>query len=1484
MQDFPVVGIGASAGGVEAITSFVDALPESPGMAFVFIQHLPPDHQSLMVEILSRHTRLPVRQIEDGLVLERDRLYVTRPGSTVAVQGGRFVLGEDVRSRGHRRPIDDFYRSLANEQKERAFVVILSGMGTNGTAGAQAVKAAGGICIAQSPSEAQFPSMPESLIRSGYADQVLPSAEIPGVLLRYVEIGLAGDGGGTPETERLREVLALLRTRTGHDFTGYRMPTLLRRIQRRMALAGVTQLGAYAAVLREHQDELTSLANDLMINVTGFFRDGAAWDRLAELVLRPALAEREPGSTFRAWVTACASGEEAYSLAMLLTEEMERVDKPLTVRIFATDTADRSLALARAGIYPGGIEGDISQDRLDRFFDRTEHTYRVKKAIREMVVFAPQNVLRDPPFSRLDLCTCRNLLIYLEPQTQRHVLEMMHFALHEGGHLMLGSAEGFSAADFGFEALDRRSRIFRRVGGRSATVRDLQPFRTRTAEELRAGLTTTSDPASLSALAQRALLQRFVPPSVVVDRRDHIVFFHGDTQPYFRIPGGEPTRNVFELLRKSLAPVARQALRKAASDRAPASTTAVLDEDDGAPRTLRLTAEPVGDELQPGHFLLSFVGVPADEGKSALVATDPGQGGQDLEAEVRLLRRELESSVEAFEASNEELRASTEEVTSINEELQSANEELETSKEELQAVNEELITLNTQLQLKLGELEAANNDLSNLLGSTEIAVVFLDQQLHVRRFTPAIVDLIDLIPGDVGRPLTDLAHKFDGSSLAEEARQVLRRLVPIESETRSHSNRWYARRILPYRTADDHIGGVVVTFVDITARKQAESERRASETRLREVLQQLPAAVLLVEAGSGRLLFANRRAADCFADVLALRDSHLRWDAAPERMQGYHPNGEPYLPQAWPIARSLATGEVVADEEMSFEQRGGERRTFSVSSAPLRSDSGEISAVVAVFWETTDRAAAEQALRSADRRYRLVVQSARDFAIFTMDPEGRIDTWNTGAEAVLGWKEADIVGRPGAVTFTPEDRIAGAPEQEMHGAASTGEAIDERWHVRSDGQRFWASGVLAAARDESGKLWGYVKILRDETRRREAEERLHTATQEAERSRDQAEQANRAKDDFIATLSHELRTPLNTIRMWVKLLGSGRLGPKETADGIRMLDRAAGSQQRLIDDLLDVTRITSGKLRLEVRESALHGVLQAAVEAIHPAAEARDLKVEIRLDPHAGPVMVDPDRLQQVVWNLLSNAVKFTPAGGFVRVTQRQHRDRITITVSDSGVGIPREFLPHVFEPFRQAQAGTARQHTGLGLGLSIVRKLVELHGGTVRAASRGPGKGATFRVDLPILRSTSHPDRVSSVPGSPVRTNGRAGEPLAGKEILLVEDEEATREATQAFLESAGAHVVPASSAAAALDLFTLRRPTVVLSDVGLPGEDGYGLMRKLRQLEGPGERRVPAVALTAFSRGEDRARALEAGFDEHLPKAADPAALLDVLARLAG
>jgi len=670
---------------------------------------------------------------------------------------------------------------------------------------------------------------------------------------------------------------------------------------------------------------------------------------------------------------------------------------------------------------------------------------------------------------------------------------------------------------------------------------------------------------------------------------------------------------------------------------------------------------------------------------------------------------------------------------------------------------------------------------------------------------------------------------------------------------------------------------VVIPFTDITARRNGEQGITPAHARLQAVIEQMPIAVLLAEAPEGTIVLANRRAATLFNQPYPIPFIGHPWQTAYSAIRGIHADGRPDESRGWPLARALANGDMAFDEEFDFVRTDG-IRSVSMSTTPIRNPKGDTVAVVATFRDITERKRAEAALREREERLRILIDGAVDYAIFLLDAHGRITSWNVGAERLTGFSEAEIIGQPVAIIFTPEDRAAGTPEQELRLATETGRTLDERWHQRKDGSRFWASGTMTATRDSNDKLKGFARIMRDRSERKANDMQLQQALQSEQQLRANAEGANRAKDEFISTVSHELRTPLNTIRLWSRMFVSGKVQPDEVIEGGKKIDRAALAQQQLIDDLLDVSRMVSGHLRLAMRRTDLAATVAAAIDAISQLADSRRITVDVDLSTEIGYVVADPDRIQQVLWNLLANAIKFTPEGGRIAVSLHRVGGAVEIEITDTGAGIRAEFLPHIFDRFRQADSGSTRRYAGLGLGLAIAKQLTEIHGGSIRAESDGEGLGATFTVYLPLEQQAAAAQDDEAERG----TTNAAG--LVGMEVLLVEDEIMAREATELSLKKNGARVRAVESAARAREAYATRRPDVIVADIGMPDEDGYALITQIRRTEqAQRTARVPAVAVTAFARSEDRKRALAAGFDEHLSKPVDCERLVCVLEQLA-
>jgi two-component system CheB/CheR fusion protein len=894
MSEFPIVGIGSSAGGLEALQKLLRAMPSDSGMAVVVVAHLDPTQKSHLAELLGRCTAMPVVEVVEAVAVARDHVYIIAPDQTMTLRKGVLRTAKASAPRGRRHPVDAFFRSLAEDAGPRAIAIVLSGTGTNGSQGMQFIKAEGGVVIAQEPDSAGFQGMPRSAIATGVVDMVLPPEKMPEALMRlarhpYVRRPEQIDAKNAP-AEQLNTLLSLVRAQTRQDFTSYKKATLLRRIHRRMGLAQVVSMSAYIDRLCNDREEVKALASDFMINVTGFFREPEAWAALGENVIRPLVARKSAGDTIRIWVAGCSTGEEAYSMAMLVTEYAVAAGKPLDIKLFATDVSEATLQVARAGRYPGSAESELDALRLQRFFDTDDGNLCINRMMREMITFAPQNLLQDPPFSRLDLVSCRNVLIYLEPPFQKRVLALLHFSLREDGYLFLGPAETVSPIEDLFQTVSKRWRIYRRTG---PTRHDMVDFPL-VAVGASSGAGGPPPPAVFAEriraaeVINQALLDRYAPASVLIDQHYRVHYLRGALEEYLRPPSGEPSFNLLAMCRGGLQMPLRALVRSAIKQNKDAATVAQVRRG-GALYPLRLLVSPIRNPRHDETMLLvSFFerdgepdAVPAD----AVEVSPQGH----LQSELDLARDDLRQTIEHMETTNEELKASNEEIRSINEELQTANEELETSKEELQSLNEELNMVNHQLEAKVGELEERTADLNNLLNSTDVATLFLDRNLCIRWFTPSMKALLQLRTSDIGRPVSHFAPNFRGGDLLSDARSVLVKLTPSDTEVVNEEGRWYIRHMVPYRTADERIDGVVVTFTDITHRKHSEQNledaKEFAETIVNTV--RYPLLVLTPEL---RVRSANTSFYHAFGDQpgevegRALTDLHRgQWDIAPLR-------------------------------------------------------------------------------------------------------------------------------------------------------------------------------------------------------------------------------------------------------------------------------------------------------------------------------------------------------------------------------------------------------------------------------------------------------------------------------------------------------------------------------------------------------------------------------------------------------------------------
>ncbi|MCC2962515.1 PAS domain S-box protein [Massilia sp. IC2-278] len=1329
--DFPVVGIGASAGGLPALVRLFENMPAVHEMAFVVILHLSPKHPSSAAAILQRATRMPVLQVTSKVQIEPGHVYVIAPNQHMSMVDGLLLVDPLERPRGKHIAIDMFFRTLAEVHRERAVAIVLSGTGADGAVGLTRVKEQGGVTLAQAPGDAEHDGMPTAAIRTGAVDFVLPAIEIPQKLIelwnnaRTIQMPPPGDGeepvahvtqgDATANAEdALQDIIGALLSHTGHDFRHYKRATVLRRIERRLQVRAVQTLPEYRDLLEADPGEHKLLLDDMLIGVTNFFRDREAFESVERDIIPELFKDKGPTDEVRAWVAACATGEEAYSLAMLMADQAELMEHPPAFQVFASDIDDGAIDSARSGNYPASIITDVVPTRLRQYFNKEDDRYRIRKTLRDRILFASHNLLRDPPFSRLDMISCRNLLIYLNRDVQVRVLQTFHFALKPGGYLFLGSSESAESVSDYFIPVDKKNRIYRARGG----SRPLQ-YQSPTSAVFGARLPEVSrvkPPGkrqfSYAELHQRALAQ-YAPPSAVIDGEGNIVHMSEGAGRFLRMAGGEPSRNLLTLVLPELRLELRSAMYQATQSHASIECRPIELQEQKELGTIAMSVRPFRDEDAETDFLLVVFNRVEHLPERALPARPNGSHdvvlGQ-LEAELQRKREQLQETIENAEVSTEELRASNEELQAINEELRSATEELETSKEELQSVNEELVTVNYELKVKVEETGKANDDLNNLIASTDIATIFVDSSLRIKRFTPRAADLFSIIASDIGRSLLDLTHKLDYDQLAGDVSATFDTLRLVEREVRSNEGRYYIVRLLPYRTNEDRIEGAVMTFFDITARRQAEEQARAIEARMR-----------------------------------------------------------------------------------------------------------------------------------------LVAESANDYAIITMDEEGRATSWNKGAEALFGYSEQEMLGQPLDPLFVPEDRAAGVPADELRRAREDGRAEDERWHLRKDGSRFFCSGVTTPLRN--GDMEGYAKIARDVTARERQEQAV----------RSDAENAVALKDEFLAVMAHELRHPLNMININVELLARMpeiRQSPAFLR-AATIIRNSVMSQAKIIDDLMDMSRVRTGKLSLTMAPVLPDLVVRGIVEVMRADPASQDIAIELAGSADGLYVMADAVRIEQVLMNLLSNALKFTPRGGRVAVQVERDDGLLRIDVIDSGQGIAPSFLPHVFDMYGQSVSVTTRTKGGLGIGLALVREIVALHGGRVEAFSEGVGKGARFSVWLPLLDSHAAP-----LPGG----GGEGEDSMAGLRILVVDDMEEMLLIFKSLLETGGATVFEATGALKGLEILEREQIDLLISDVSMPEIDGYEFLRRIRA--NPALARLPAIAISGMRRDSDIANARAAGYSAHLGK----------------
>lgn len=1578
---FWVIGIGASAGGLEALSDFLAQVPAQTPAVFLIAQHLAPHAKSMLVELLARHSHLPVHAAQTRMPLNSAGVYIAPPNFDIEIEQGQLNLikaGEETRPKPS---IDRLFISLAREYGNRSVGIILSGTGSDGAEGLRAIKNAGGTTIVQDKGSAKYDGMPNAALETGKVDAILPPGEIARRLPDL--LAAAEDQSEVIESEagpRLEDIVSLIRHETGTDFSRYKMTTLRRRLARRMALLGIADVGSYYDQLKDSKDELKQLAQELLVSVTSFFRDPDAWESLEEIV-RKLIDDKPQGEEIRVWSAGCATGEEPYTLAMMICDHVTRAGRSNPIKVFATDLDFEAISYARTGVYPEADMQAIPKEYLQRYTERRAQGFEIRKNIREMVVFARQDLIQNPPFVKLDLVSCRNVLIYFQADLQKKIFEIFHYALAPGRYLFLGKSENVSSTDL-FEVLDKKTKLFVR---REVAQRVIPPnVRANTPTlDISAHRRRSNPLPSLMESAQLQLLRQHGISGAVVNDQGQIQTILGEVQPYLKLQAGLSEFRLQNMLPQSAAVEMNVLLHKVASTRTVQKSRLIrFDQafDTGGSAGFHILVSPLdtreeANALSPSLFLVSFEKLsPAVE--TVVTAVDPSSEYatrvSELEQEVAVTREHLQTVIEELGVSNEELQSVNEELSSTNEELQASNEELETTNEELQSTNEELTTLNEELNIKSSELRSSNVALENVQNSFNSPLLVVDNELRLTRYNAVTNELFDVTSSDIGRPVTRVSCRCEIPNFEQTLREVVR-TGEVREQTVQAFRSFYQMRTMPCRDDVGRIVGATIVFFNSTDLVQTENKWRQSENRIRSIIDGANALIFLKDA-MGRYLTANQAFSSQFGleekDILGKTDREIFGDVLANQLRGID------------LEALLRRQKIERQETFPVK---GQTRTFFTSRFPLYEQDGNAFAVGTVAFDITDKVVAEERLRTSENLYRTIVQD-QSVLIARLLPDGQITFGNDAfvqyfdgiydpavpksfedltdladrvrirkdfdrllkgnspsvvehrvirqgagrswvrwiAKAVTGENDArelqmvgfdvteyraqidqmvqrDVlfshifnytadflsvfrVNRTGDIVLESfnrsTDRGGGISYAQYLGRnikelldARTADVIlakyqecvktrrpqsfDEELSLPG-GIQFLTTTIIPVV-NEDGQVERVVALSRDISRFKRTELELT-------RARDAAEVASQAKSDFLASMSHELRTPLNVVLGMAQLLEDAKLSTDERRQ-LESIQRSGKVLLNLIEDVLDISKIEAGKIKLEFAPFDFGEFIAESIEPFGIQTTQKKIALVTKNElPPGAKFIGDVHRVRQILVNLVANAIKFTDQGSVtVHVSARagaaENRRLLRFEIRDTGIGIPEEFHNRIFQKFSQVETGLARRYGGTGLGLVICKRLVTLMQGNIGFESEW-GKGSTFWFEIPLVITTGL---------EKTRTPAHSDAPRASSDlqarILAVDDSADGQVVLRLFLKRMGHDADFADSGQMALEKLRESHFDLVLMDIQMPGMDGYQTTAEIRKMTNVSAD-LPVVALTANAMVGDSERCFDAGMNDYLTK----------------
>lgn len=1437
-----IVAIGASAAGLEALEKFFRNVPPSTGISYVVIQHLLPDQKSILDEILGRYTQMEVLQITNEMEIRTDTVYVIPPGKNIEVTDTHFRVKEMQRSGRLKMPIDHFLRSLKNNRKEKSIAVILSGTGSDGTLGIREIKEEFGMVMAQLPETAGYRGMPQSAIDTGLVDFILPPEDMPGQLLSYIERFADGEDKkgifDIPDLDKvLKGIFSILKSTSRHDFTDYKRNTVFRRIERRMTVNSLKSLHDYLNLLKSSTGEAMLLFRELLIGVTGFFRDPDAYRFLENHILPSLVQKMSSTGILRVWVTACATGEEAYSVAMLVHRFIENSKINAQVQVFSTDIDDRALEAGRFGKYLENIAADIPEDLLKKYFVKVQNSYHVTKNIRDMIIFANQSLLKDPPYSRIDIISCRNFLIYLNPNIQQRIMKIFHYSLNPGGYLFLGNSENINSKPDLFKPVDPKWKVFQKLEAPTYIHEvwnypelDLSPRHDKSKQQ----------PASHIALkefSEKTALDQFMNPMLVINKEGDILYSLGSCRDYFEFHVGEPNSNILNVAGEGLKVPLANGLRKINTERKVIRYEGIKVFSSKENELVNVVLMPVEKPVSLSNLFIVYIEpvrrLKKDANRIKKITAYSEDYIKEMELELSETRDYLQNVIEELQSTNEELKSSSEETQSANEELQSANEELETSKEELQSLNEELSTSNSELQRKIDEVSKVNNDINNLLTSIQIGTLFLNKDLIIQRFTPSIKCIIQLIESDIGRPISNFVTKLESSvDLIGLSETVIERLIPKEMEIKVH-DQYYWMRILPYRTFEDSIEGVVITFTDVSEQKKMRKEIELVNERYLALFESLINGVIFFEIHK----VPGKNSFNAYA-TLANKAFEKQTGLPGNELIGKSIHDIFSYADKTLITKLIDTA--IHDKSFESEEYFTELDQYfkisSFSPGPM-----QLAVVLQNITSFKNEIKAKLLLSS-------IVMSTDD-AIFTVDKEGRISSWNDGACKLYGYSSEEVLGKSTDQIILDEpigsfDFRNRKPQKSIR---------SEAFHIHKNGHRIAVSVTQSPVMDMD-HLIATSFVVKDNSTIKNREQDMIEA-------KENAEHLTRMKTSFLENLSHEIKTPLNSILGFTELLQHTPLnGDQKTK--LEIVTSSTRQLIQLVSEINDLNRLKEGKIPLNEsvfkNGDLLSDIIKQAEGLLMQGSRKETVELRLNVPRHLKDLIIraDKEKLHQILLNLTYNAIKFTHEGYIEVGCYITENKSITIYVKDTGIGIDPKDHKRIFEPFEQVHHQN-EIISGTGLGLTIVKEFVQLMKGELSVESE-PGKGSMFMIKLPFEDGYEENTPVQ------IPDKTEAGTDLRGNTILVVEDDTMIQQLLDIMISETGASVIKAYNGPEAIRKFRENKVDLVLLDKRLPGMDGFKVLEELKEIKPE----VPVIGQSAHIMNSEIEEGIRMGMAEFITK----------------